>query len=293
MHTANSPQAARLICLALTMAGMLVTGPGWAGGHNKAPKKVEPTVFDAALRDDTTGTVLVSGSNRGIGLAMVRNYAERGWTVIATARKPESATELQQLAAEYPDKLRIEQMDLLDLASIDALAATLRDVPIDVLLNNAAFMGDPIDQTIGSFDYEQATRVHAINVIGTLKMIEALLPNVEASTQKKIVGISSTQGSIASLREPGIVFYKMSKAALNMGLRAASRQLKRKDVTVAIVSPGAVDTEMMNLALDRAGVKFKLLTTAESAEAVINVISQYQLKHTGLFMSHEGEELPW
>jgi len=293
MHTAFIPRFSGRILLTLALAGFLLANTSWAGGHDKPARKIEPTVFDAALRSETTGTVLVSGSNRGIGLAMVGNYAERGWTVIATARKPESATELQELAAEYPDKFRIERMDLLDLDSIDALAESLRDVPIDILLNNAAFMGEPNNQTIGSFDYDEATRVHAINVIGTLKMIEALLPNVEASAQKKIVGISSTQGSIASLREPGIVFYKMSKAALNMGLRAASRQLKKRDVTVAIVSPGAVDTEMMNLALDRAGVKFKLLTTAESAEAVINVIGQYELKHTGKFMSHQGEELPW
>jgi NAD(P)-dependent dehydrogenase (short-subunit alcohol dehydrogenase family) len=89
------------------------------------------------------------------------------------------------------------------------------------------------------------------------------------------------------------VFYKVSKAAVNMEMYALSRALKRRGVTVAIVSPGAVDTDMMNLALDRAGVEFKLLTPAESAEAVINVIAQYELKHTGKFMSHEGEELPW
>ncbi len=146
---------------------------------------------------------------------------------------------------------------------------------------------------IGEFDYELAKRVHNVNVVGTLKMIEALLPNVEASEQKKVVGISSTQGSIASLREPGLVFYKMSKAALNMGLRAQSRALKRRKITVAIVSPGAVDTDMMNLALDRAGVKFKLITPEQSAEAVINVIDQYELKHTGVFMAHTGDELPW
>ena len=264
-----------------------------AGGHNRAPKKVEPVVFDPALRSDVTGTVLVSGANRGIGLAMVRNYLSRGWTVIATARKPEAATELAGLAEEHPGRLRIERMDLLDLASIDALAENLRDVPIDVLLNNAALMGEPNDQVIGSYDYDLMRRVFNVNAVGTLKMVEALLPNVEASEQKKIVGISSTQGSIASLREPGIVFYKVSKVALNMEMYALSRALKRRDITVAIVSPGAVDTEMMNLALDRAGVKFKLMTTADSAEAVINVIGQYELKHTGRFMSHEGEELPW
>ncbi|MEC9375913.1 MAG: SDR family oxidoreductase [Pseudomonadota bacterium] len=279
--------------IALALSGLITSSLSFAGGHGNAQKRTEPVVFDPAKRSDTKGTVLVSGSNRGIGLAMVRNYAERGWTVIATARKPDKAEDLQNLAADYPDQIRIEQMDLLDLGSIDALAKSLNGMPIDVLLNNAALMGEPNDQSIGAFDYELAERVHAINVTGTLKMIETLLPNVEASNQKKVVGISSTQGSVASLREPGIVFYKMSKAALNMGLRAQSRALKKRGVTVAIVSPGAVDTDMMNLALDRAGVKFKLLTTEQSAEAVINVIGQYEIKQTGVFMGHDGKEVPW
>jgi NAD(P)-dependent dehydrogenase (short-subunit alcohol dehydrogenase family) len=290
-NTANLARAFTI--LALAVASLLVVTGAEAGGHNKPQKPKEAVVFDPALRSSETGTVLVSGTNRGIGLAMVRNYAERGWNVIATVRKPESATDLQAVAKEFPDRIRIEQMDLLDLDSIDALAQRLDGVAIDVLLNNAALMGEPNDQTIGSFDYELMQRVQNVNVVGTFKMIEALLPNVEAGKQKKIVGISSTQGSIASLREPGIVFYKMSKASLNMGLRALSRALKSNKITVAIVSPGAVDTDMMNLALDRAGVKFQLLTTEQSAEAVINVISQYELKHTGVFMSHEGEELPW
>jgi len=281
------------IAISFALAGLLTAGTAVAGGHNKPAKPKKVLSFDPELRGNETGTVLVSGSNRGIGLAMVKNYADRGWTIIATARKPDKAIDLKNLAAEHPDQIRIEQMDLLDHASIEALAKSLDGMPIDVLLNNAAFMGEPNDQTIGAFDYELAERVHAINVTGTLKMIETLLPNVEASKQKIIVGISSTQGSIASLREPGIVFYKMSKAALNMGLRAQSRALKKRGVTVAIVSPGAVDTEMMNLALDRAGVKFKLLTTAQSAEAVINVIGQYKIKNTGVFMSHDGKELPW
>ena len=283
----------KFIAISFALAGLLTAGTAVAGGHNKPAKPKEVLSFDPELRATETGTVLVSGSNRGIGLALVTNYAQRGWTVIATARKPEKATDLQNLAAEHPDTMRIERMDLLDHASIDALAKTLDGVAIDVLLNNAAFMGEPNDQVIGEYDFELAERVHAINVTGTLKMIEALLPNVEASNQKKIVGISSTQGSIASLREPGLIFYKMSKASLNMGLRANSRALKSRGVIVAIVSPGAVDTEMMNLALDRAGVKFKLLTTEESAEAVINVIGQYEIKHTGVFMSHQGQELPW
>ncbi len=78
-----------------------------------------------------------------------------------------------------------------------------------------------------------------------------------------------------------------------MAMRSISASLKPRGITVALISPGAVDTDMMNLAMDRAGVRFPLLTPQESAEAVINVIDQYGLDMTGRFMSHTGMEIPW
>jgi len=179
------------------------------------------------------------------------------------------------------------------LTSDDALAERLKDIPIDVLLNNAAILGEPNDQNLGSFDYELFGRVIDVNVIGTTKMAEAFLPHVEKSDMKKIVAITSTQGSIASVRSGSIAFYNTSKAALNMIMRSNSRALKNKGVTVALISPGQVDTDMMNLALDRAGVSFELLTPQQSAEAVINVIDQYGLELSGRFVAHTGTEIPW
>ena len=263
-----------------------------AGGHTQAPK--QPDIkLDPEQRSDVTGTVLVTGSNRGIGLQLATNYAERGWTVIATARKPEKAVELNALAEKHSN-VSIVQMDLLDHDGIDALAEKLKDVPIDVLLNNAAMLGDPADQDFGELDYDLMQRVYAVNTVGTMKMTEAFIDNVMASEQKKIVAITSLQASIGSLRDPMIPFYKMSKTALNMGMRSISRRLKSKKVTVALISPGAVDTEMMNAALDHANFKGNfLITPQESAEAVINVIDQYNLKMTATFMSHRGDVIPW
>lgn len=276
----------------VAILSLLTAGLAAAGGHT-GPKKPKAEInIDAAKRSDITGTVLVTGANRGIGLELVRNYAARGWTVIGTARKPEKADELNAIAAENA-KVSVVRMDLLDLDGIDALAASLADTPIDVLLNNAAILGEPNEQNLGSLDYDLMKRVFNVNVVGTMKMTEAFLPHVEKSTQKKIVAITSTQGSISSVRSPSIVFYNTSKAALNMAMRSNSRALKRKGITVALVSPGAVDTDMMNLALDRAGVKFKLLTPQDSAEAVINVIDQFGLDITGSFVSHGGQEIPW
>jgi len=280
-----------LTIFSLLMAAVL-SQPVLAGGHNsgEAPDRL----FNPDKRSDTVGTVLVTGANRGIGLALAENYAERGWAVIATARKPDKADKLNALAAAN-NRVRVERMDLLDHASIDELAEKLRDVPIDVLLNNAAIMGDAAVQDFGKYNYDELAKVFAVNVAGTLKMTEAFVDHVAASEQKKIVGITSVQGSIESLRDPLIPFYKMSKTALNMGMSSVAKIVKRKKITIALVSPGAVDTRMMNAALDHANYKGKsfMITTAESAEAVINVIDQYERKHSGMFLAHTGEVLPW
>ena len=97
------------------------------------------------------------------------------------------------------------------------------------------------------------------------------------------------------MRSPSIVFYNMSKAALNMVMRSNSRALKKQGITVALISPGAVNTDMMNLALERSGFsgRMKLLTPQQSAEAVINVIDQFDLDLTGSFVSHKGKQIPW
>lgn len=246
----------------------------------------------AARAADKPGTVLITGSNRGIGLEFARWYAERNWRVIATARKPERATDLEAIADAHP-KFVIERLDLLDHAMIDGLAAKYVGQPIDVLLNNAAILGEPNDQSFGSMDFDLLARIMATNVTGPMKMAEAFVANVEASEQKKIVAITSTQGSIGMLRSPAIPFYNMSKAALNMGMKSNSRALKKRGITVALISPGAVDTDMMRLALDRAGVSFKLLTPAQSAAMVATVIANYGLEQSGTFVSHTGEIIPW
>jgi len=283
-------------CLSLLAAGLLSTAApvdALAGAHTT--KKPQSAVsFDPALRSDAVGTVLVTGANRGIGLALAKNYAARGWTVIATARSPQRADELNALAAEN-DRVSVERMDLLDHAGIDALAKKLQDVAIDVLLNNAAILGDAGKQDFGNYDYDLLANVLAVNVAGTMKMTEAFIDNVAASNMKKVVAITSTQGSIGSLRDPMVPFYKLSKTAINMGMSSIARNVKRNKVTVALVSPGAVDTRMMNAALEHAHMKNAnfLISTADSAEAVINIIDQYELKYTGYFMSHTGKRLPW
>ena len=231
-------------------------------------------------------TVLITGSSRGIGLELARNYAERGWTVIATCRNPAKALDLQAIRKSYPN-VTIEALDVTDGQAIHALAAAYKSTPIDVLINNAGISGDDQSQVFGEFRYEVYNQVHAVNVLGPLRMAEAFIDHVAASNQKKIINITSTMGSIASTRGRNY-FYRSSKTALNMVMRTLSVELRKKDVTVGLISPGFVKTDFTK------GMDFPMMITArESATAVIGIIDDYSLDKTGTFMRHNGEEAPW
>jgi len=275
--------------LALGLLGLM--SDALAGGHGRTPRP-EDLLADPAKRTDITGTVLITGANRGIGLAMARNYAERGWTVIATARKPEQADDLNAIAADNP-KVSVERLDLLDQSQVDALAAKYKGQPIDVLLNNAAILGAPDEQELGNYNMDLFLRVMNTNVAGPLRMTQAFVDNVAASSQKKIVAITSVQGSITFASRASIPFYNSSKSALNMVMRSVQAAVKDQGITVALISPGAVDTNMMQEAMGGRNVRLRLMDPADSAEAVINVIDQYGVDLSGTFMSHQGSKIPW
>jgi NAD(P)-dependent dehydrogenase (short-subunit alcohol dehydrogenase family) len=231
-------------------------------------------------------TVLITGANRGIGLELARQYAERGWRVVATARTPADAAELKALATKHGN-VAVEALDVTDHKQIDALAMKYQGKPVDVLLNNAGISGDSDAGKFGELQYEVYDTVHAVNVVGPLKMAEAFLPNVAASQQKKIISITSTMGSI-SRSTGGGYFYRSSKAALNMIMHSLAIDLKPKGITVGLVSPGFVRTDFTK------GIDLPMMITAEqSATAVIKVIDGYDLAMTGKFMRHSGEEAAW
>ena len=233
-----------------------------------------------------TPTVLITGANRGIGFELARQYAERGWQVIATTRTPAEATALMAIAKQRAN-VTVEALDVTDHAQIDALAAKYKGRPVDVLLNSAGISGEGEVGAFGTLNYDVYAKVHAVNVIGPLKMAEAFLPNVAASQQKKIISITSTQGSITRSTGGGY-FYRSSKAALNMVMHSLAIDLKPKGITVGLVSPGFVKTDFTK------GLDLPMMITAEqSATAVIKVIDGYDLAKTGTFMRHTGEEAAW
>lgn len=244
----------------------------------------------AKVRDPASPTILLTGSNRGVGLALATEYAAQGWNVIATCRTPAKATELKALATANP-KVIIEQLDVTDVRQIEKLAAKYKGVPIDVLFNNAGWLGTPIEnQQFGNFDQKLFNDVMNTNVFGPLKLSEAFVANVEASKQKKIIGMTSGLGSLTLMgRMSRFYFYQTSKAAMNMGMRAMRNDLMGRGIIVALLAPGMVETDM----LEDSGFTGKALRPAESAASLYKLVADLTLQDKGVPVNVDGKPIPW
>ena len=232
--------------------------------------------FAATFGSVHAATVLITGADRGLGLEFTRQYAARGDTVIATCRHPEHASELRALAAANKTII-VETLDLTDDTGVRSLATKYHGKPIDVLINNAGTLGNRDDQMLGTFSRKGFHDVMDVNAFGPLVVSEAFRDNVVASKEKKIVAVSSSSlGSISRAadlpRRP--YFYRMSKAAMNMGLQALGADLKTQGVAVALVAPGVVDTEMHVSFMADYGIKNPAITPAQSVTGMITVIDK-------------------
>ena len=270
----NTRRAAiQFVCIALALAS------AW------------PAVVAAEINPDSP-TILITGTSRGIGLEFVRQYAALGWNVIATCRRPAEADALAELAAKHSN-ITIEQLDVLRHDMVDALAKKYKKQPIDVLLNNAGFFGDMLQMRgsfFGKLNYDLWDLYVQTNAIGPLKMAEAFFESVKMSEQKKIMTVSSQQGSIEDSYGPGSFFYRGSKAALNMFLHTLSDQNKivKAGVVVGMFSPGLIiDDRTRNLPLEGK------VERPVSVAGMINVIENFTPEMTGGFYKYSGETVPW
>jgi NAD(P)-dependent dehydrogenase (short-subunit alcohol dehydrogenase family) len=271
-----------VLCLSLLMASAVAM----AGAHTGAPK-LPPPPENLVFPEDYQPTALITGSNRGIGLEFARQYAARGWKVIATCRDPAGAADLKALAAEYPGQLEIVALDVTDFARVDALAAQYESRPIDLLLHNAG-IGGGSTQFFGAMDFDAYAQVLAVNAIAPLKISEAFFENVQASRDRKIVAVSSSEGSIGGVKQARLYFYRSSKAALNMEMRNLAMQLKGRGIAVGLVNPGMTDTDFM------AGLPKRMLRPTEQAVAdMMRNIDALSVATTGSFMEYDGNPIPW
>lgn len=260
-----------------------------------------------AAEPSAPATVLINGSNRGIGLAFADHYARLGWRVIATCRSPERAADLQALAEQH-DNLTIAQLDITSADEIRALAERLGDQPIDVLINNAAYLGDAEPQKFGQLDYPLFNDIVNVNLIGPLRVTEALLDNVASSGQRKIIFLGSAAGSNGMLG-PGLRLYayRSSKAGLHFAAHELAMDLAPRGITVGLLNPGIVDTKgVLDLKpgdpvpkvfqplmpLIESG-ELKLIRPAESVAGMATLIAELGPESAGRFWNVDGQELPW
>ena len=211
-----------------------------------------PATALAAFSPDQP-TVLITGSNHGLGLELARQYADLGWNVLATSHRPpgdKRLADLEALAARHPNVV-IEQLDVTNTKMIRALAAKYKGQPIDVLLNNAAaveptFAADmaEVSKPWDRIDFDAAAHDFDVNTLGPMRVVQAFAPNVFLSKQKKIIAISSSAGSF-SHPLPGAIGmnYGASKAALNKYFALLAVAMKPRGVLVELYQPVFVATK--------------------------------------------------
>ena len=218
-------------------------------------------------------TVFLTGANRGIGLAFAQSYAASGWRVLATCRAPETADVLKAV----PGDIAVHALEVTDEAQLAALAASLRDERIDVLINNAGVGGE--ESTKGWL------RTLHINAIAPIRTAYELLPLVLRSERRVIASITSGMGSISDNSSGGSYAYRSSKAALNAAMKSLSVDLLKRGASVIVINPGWVRTDMGG-----AGAR---LTAADSVARMRKVIDNAGPAQSGKFFNYDGAEYPW
>lgn len=247
---------------AITLLALACIPDSWADTHDA---------------DGKAPTVLITGANRGIGLEFARQYANDGWIVIGTARKPGGAEELQATGA------RVVQLDVLDQDSVAAMANLLEGKAIDLLINNAGIF--PRESSIQNVDLDDYSRTLAVNTIGPVRVTQALLDNLRQGDKKQIVNMSSALGSIGDNSRGGFYGYRESKAALNMFSKTLAAELGPEGFTCLAIHPGWVATDM--------GGPNATQTAAQSVSAMKTVLDGLTAEDNGSYRSYTGEQVAW
>ena len=218
-------------------------------------------------------TVLITGANRGIGLALAIHYWQRRYSVIGVCRQSDKALEA---CCHHV----ISGIDLQSDDAVKCLTDALADRRIDLLISNAGILQD---EQLGSLDIASIEQQFQVNALGPLRLVSALQANL--SVGSKIALITSRMGSIEDNTSGGRYGYRMSKAALNAAGKSMAHDLKSRGVAVAILHPGLVSTAMINFN-GQVSPEYAAAQLAERIEAL-------NLKNTGTFWHANGDELPW
>jgi len=231
--------------------------------------------------------VVITGANRGIGLALVKAYADAGDRVYALCRSPEKAEELSQLASASNGKVSLHQVDVGNAQSTKEAVKAIGDVPVDVLLNVAGILGgDPgsiLDVDFTEEKFDDWRDAFEVMTIGPFRLAQGLLPNL-LKAKGKVMTVSS-QLAASTWPYGGYYAYGATKAGVGRVMRSMAIDLKDKGVYVASIHPGYVQTDM--------GGPDAEITPAESAAGIKKVVEALNENNTGDFFKWNGEHHAW
>ncbi|MBT0586497.1 SDR family oxidoreductase [Alteromonas oceanisediminis] len=217
--------------------------------------------------------IVITGANRGIGLAMVKRYRAAGESVYALCRH--TSEELKATGADV-----IEGVDVGNAEHLPSALAALKKVSIDVLINNAGVLANESLNEWSPSTIEQQFRV---NALGPLLVTQALKEQFVKGA--KVAMITSRMGSMEDNGSGGYYGYRMSKAALNAAGVSLARDMAEQGVAVALLHPGYVQTEMVGYGGD--------IDADTAAERLLARIDALTLDNSGSFWHSNGEKLPW
>lgn len=244
-------------------------------------KRLEP--LGASPIFPSVRKILITGANRGIGLAMARAFAGYGCRVFAGHRSVTPGQALASLAGGSGEQVLPIQLDVTEDASVAAAVERVRASGggLDVLVNNAGVLLEGVEASFGDLETSLLERTLAVNVTGVARVTRAFLPLLLASSESpRLVNISSGAGSLGSKADSRYFFYGVSKAALNHLTIGLAHELGPKGVLVAAISPGWVRTDMGGAGAD--------LSVEESAEAMVRTIEQLCEGQHGCFLDRFG-----
>ncbi len=226
---------------------------------------------------------MVTGASRGIGLALVRELASRGWHVLAGARHPSEARGLQAAACQAkPGTIDIVALNVCSDESVrgavEKAAGKVR--ALDALVNNAGVFPEEGNEPLEELPLDLFEEAFSVNVVGVARVTRAFLPLLGAAAHPRVINISSLAGSISRKEDARHYCYSASKAALNMLTRAMAAELRSRGITVVAVTPGWVRTEM--------GGPQAPLTVEESARSLGRTIERISPQDAGHFLDRDG-----
>lgn len=226
-------------------------------------------------------TILVTGTNKGVGFEITRFLANRGDKVIACCRRPSEAEALNKLEGE----IDVEEVSVGEDHSVNELADRLKGIPINTIINNAGTIGPEAKrQSALDMDFNGWAETFNINSMGPVRIMQALLPNLKMTESPKIMTVTSQMGAL-SLDMTSSHAYCSSKAAINKFMKLASIDLKPEGIAVGLVHPGWVRTDM--------GGPRAHLSPEESAVGCIKVTDELTLNNTGGFWKWNGDVHDW